>query len=227
MDKKLVARYFLREVMGLAIMGAALFVSAGTIVWWAAWAVLGIMAVWTTATALVIISSNPTLLAERLGPRQGAKSWDLAILSLLGLSQLARYIIAGLDQRFGWTGEISLTLQLVAFILCVLGYAMVVWATAANTFFSQIVRIQTERDHTVVTNGPYRFIRHPGYAGAVVYELFVSVLLTSWWALFVSMLNVVLLIIRTLLEDRTLQAELSGYAEYTHKVRYRLLPGVW
>lgn len=226
-DKKLAVRYFFRETMGLMIMGAALFVSAGTVAWWAAWAALGIMVAWTVGTALVILYISPELLAERLGPRKGTKSWDITILSILGLSQLTRYIIAGLDQRFGWTGEISFAAQFVAFILCALGYALVVWATAANTFFSQIVRIQSERSHTVVTGGPYRFLRHPGYAGAVVYELAVSVLLTSWWAALISILNVALIVLRTLLEDRTLQAELPGYLNYTQRVRYRLLPGIW
>jgi protein-S-isoprenylcysteine O-methyltransferase Ste14 len=102
-----------------------------------------------------------------------------------------------------------------------------VWATAANTFFSRIVRIQPERDHTVVTGGPYRYVRHPAYAGAILYELAVPVLLASWPSLIVSSLNVLLLILRTALEDRTLQAELIGYSDYARRVRVRLLPGIW
>ncbi len=220
-------RYAIRETLGLLVMGVALFWSAGRVDWWPAWAALAVMAAWITATAIVIIRSNPALLAERLGPRKGAKPWDTAIMSLLGLIQLGRYIVAGLDQRYGWTGGLPAAAQIAALALCVLGYALVVWATASNTFFSQIVRIQSERGHAVATGGPYHYVRHPAYAGAILYELAVPVLLASWPALIASGLNVLLLILRTALEDRTLQAELAGYADYARQVRYRLLPGIW
>lgn len=227
MDSKLVARYAIRETMGLVCMGVALFWSAGQIGWWPAWASLGVMLAWTTATAVVILHSSPHLLAERVGPRKGAKLWDSAIMSLLGLTQLARYIVAGLDQRYGWTGGVSVLAQVAALVLCALGYAVFVWATASNAFFSQIVRIQTERGHAVATGGPYRYVRHPGYAGAILFELAVPVLLASGWAFIPSVLGALLLLLRTALEDRTLQAELPGYAGYARQVRYRLLPGLW
>jgi protein-S-isoprenylcysteine O-methyltransferase Ste14 len=227
MDTKLIVRYAIRETLGLVSMGLALFWSAGKIDWWPAWAAIDVMAAWILATAIVIFRLDPTLLAERLGPRKGAKPWDTAIMSIVGLIQLARYIVAGLDQRFGWTGGLPLAAQLAALTLCALGYALFVWATASNAFFSQIVRIQSERGHTVATGGPYRYVRHPAYAGAIVYELAVPLLLASWWALLLSGLNAILLILRTALEDRALQAELAGYVEYTRQVRSRLLPGIW
>jgi protein-S-isoprenylcysteine O-methyltransferase Ste14 len=205
----------------------ALFWPAGRIDWWQGWAAQGVMLAWIAATAYVILRFNPDLLAERLGPRKGSKTWDSVIMILLGLLQLARYIVAGLDQRYGWTGDFSLAAQLAALLLCVLGYAVVVWATASNAFFSQIVRIQPERGHIVVSGGPYRYIRHPGYCGAILYELAVPVLLGSWWVLLISLFSAVLLIVRTALEDRMLQAELPGYADYANKVPDRLLPGVW
>lgn len=227
MDKKLALRYGIRETMGLVIMGVALFWSAGRVDWWPGWAALGVMAAWIIATAYVIFRYNPALLAERLGPRKGAKSWDTAIMSILGLSQLARYILAGFDQRYGWTGGGCLWAQIAALGVCFIGYAVVVWATASNAFFSQIMRVQTERSHTVVTNGPYRYIRHPAYSGAILYELAMPALFTSWWSLLPSLLNATLLILRTRLEDRALQIELDGYPDYTQKVHFRLLPGVW
>jgi protein-S-isoprenylcysteine O-methyltransferase Ste14 len=227
MDGKLITRYAVRETMGVVIMGVALFWSAGKINWWPAWAALAVMAAWVAATGYVILRFNPALLAERLGPRKGAKTWDTAIMSLVGILQLARYIVAGLDQRYGWTGDFPLALQIAALILSVPGYAIVVWATASNAFFSQIVRIQNERDHKVVSSGPYRYIRHPAYAGAILYELAVPLLLASWWALLLSSLSAALLILRTYLEDRTLQTELPGYVDYSRKVAYRLLPGLW
>jgi protein-S-isoprenylcysteine O-methyltransferase Ste14 len=226
-NTKLIARYAIRETMGIAIMGVALLWSAGRIDWWPAWAAMAVMLGWIAGTALVIVRAHPDLLAERLGPRRGAKPWDTAIMSILGLTQLVRYVVAGLDQRFGWTGGLPLVAQIGGLALCALSYALVVWATASNPFFSQIVRIQSERGHTVATGGPYRYVRHPAYVGTIVYELAVPVLLASWWALIPGGLNVVLMILRTDLEARALQAELAGYAQYARQVRHRLLPGIW
>ena len=227
MDRKLIARYAVRETMSLVGMGVALFWSAGRIDWWPAWASLAVMLAWLMATAIIIFRLNPALLAERMGPRKGAKPWDTAIVSSVGLVQLVRYIVAGLDQRYGWTGGFPLAAQIAALTMCVLGYALFVWATVSNVFFSEIVRIQSEREHVVITGGPYHYVRHPAYCGAIVYELAVPILLASWWALIVSGLSTILLILRTALEDRTLQAELTGYADYARRVRYRLLPGIW
>jgi len=155
MDTKLIARYAIYQTLNIVGMGVALFWSAGQIDWWPAWASLAVMLAWMTATAIIIFRSNPDLLAERLGPRKGAKAWDTAINSILGLTTLVRYIIAGLDQRYGWTGGFPLAAQIAALAVCFLGYALFVWATASNAFFSQIVRIQSERGHIVVTGGPY------------------------------------------------------------------------
>ena len=221
-------RYATREILSVAGMGVALFWSAGRLDWWPAWAALAVMAVWTAAMAIIVLHHNPDLLAERLGPRKGEKRWDAAIVPLLGLVTLVRYILAGLDRRYGWAGGLPVAVQLVALVLCALGYdVLFVWATAANTFFSRIMRIQTERGHAVATGGPYRYVRHPAYAGAILYELAVPFLLASWPALVASGLSALLLALRTALEDRTLQAELTGYADYAHQVRYRLLPGIW
>ena len=227
MDKKLITRFAIRESMGILFMGVALFWSAGRIDWWPAWALLAVMLVWVTATAAVILRFNPDLLAERLGPRKGGKRWDTAIMSIVGLLGLARLIVAGLDQRYGWTGGFPLPAQIIALILSFGGYALSVWATASNAFFSQIVRIQTEREHTVAKGGPYQYVRHPAYVGTILFELAVPVLLASWWALIIGGLNAILFVLRTALEDRDLKAELTGYADYAHQVRYRLLPGIW
>ncbi len=227
MNSKIIVRYSIRETLGLVVMGVALFWPAGRLDWWAAWALLAVTLAWSAATAFVILRFNPGLLVERLGPRQGAKSWDTAILSLLGMAQLARCIVAGFDQRYNWTGSFPLSLQLAALAVCLLGYALLVWATASNAFFSQIVRIQTERSHTVASGGPYRYVRHPGYLGALLVELAAPMLLASWWALVLGLLGAVLLVLRTTLEDRALQAELAGYADYARRTPYRLAPGIW
>ncbi len=227
MNSKILARYIIRETTGVVVMGVALFWAAGTINWWPAWAALAVIAAWSAGTAVVILRRNPELLAERLGPRKGAKSWDLAIMSILGLLQLVRYIVAGLDHRYGWSAAFPLMAQIAALIAGGLGYTLMVWSTSVNAFFSQIVRIQSEKGHKVVTSGPYQYLRHPGYFGALLFEFTIGILLGSWWAFGISLIGVVLLVMRTSLEDRTLQNELPGYAEYAQKVRYRLVPGIW
>jgi protein-S-isoprenylcysteine O-methyltransferase Ste14 len=143
------------------------------------------------------------------------------------LLQLARYIFAGLDFRYGWTGGFPAGVQIAALAVSLLGYAIIPWAMANNRFFSQIVRIQSDRGHSVSTGGPYRLVRHPSYVGMILFELAMPVMLASWGSLLISLGNVILLVVRTALEDRTLSVELPGYAEYAVKTRYRLLPGVW
>jgi protein-S-isoprenylcysteine O-methyltransferase Ste14 len=227
MDAKVVALYILDQILSLVGVGVALFWSAGSIDWWPAW---GVLAVWLSlfvAMDLLLLRFNPGLMAERLAPPKGAKRWDRAILSFLRLTQLLRYILAGLDQRNGWTSEFPLAAQLAGLTVCVLGNAMLLWAMVSNSFFSQIVRIQADRGHTVAIGGPYRVVRHPAYVGMILFELAISTLLASWWALAAGGLCASLLILRTALEDRTLQAELEGYGEYARRVRYRLVPGIW
>lgn len=222
-----IARFLVREAMGLLMLAAILFLSAGRLDWVMGWALVGITFLWASATALVLILRSPDLIAERLGPRKGAKTWDTAIMSIVGLATIARCMVAGLDVRFGWTTGISLPFQIATLAVAVLGYALVVWATASNAFFSQIVRIQKERGHTVATGGPYRFVRHPGYVGTILFELAVPVMLGSLWALIPGGLSALLFVVRTALEDKTLLDDLDGYREYAERTRYRLLPGIW
>jgi protein-S-isoprenylcysteine O-methyltransferase Ste14 len=135
--------------------------------------------------------------------------------------------VAGLDERFGWSPPFAAGLHVGGALGVVLGFALFLWAMAANAFFSEGVRIQTDRGHKVATQGPYRTVRHPGYVGAMLAEAATPVLLGSLWALIPAAGSVLCYVIRTALEDRTLVAELPGYAEYTTRTRYRLLPGIW
>jgi protein-S-isoprenylcysteine O-methyltransferase Ste14 len=227
MNIKLIALYILDQVLSLAGMGVALFWSAGRMDWQPAWAAIAVWIAWFAAMDIIILRLNPNLMAERLSPPKGAKNWDRALLSILRLTELARYILAGLDVRYGWTGRFPLTAQMAAILVCLLSSALFSWAMASNTYFSQIVRIQSEQGHAVASGGPYRYVRHPGYVGMILFELAISTLLASWWAIVAGGCCAILLILRTALEDRTLQAELDGYKEYACKVRYRLAPGVW
>jgi protein-S-isoprenylcysteine O-methyltransferase Ste14 len=227
MNAKIITLYILDQILSLVGVGVILFWSAGRIDWWAAWAVIGVWLVWFTAMDIIILRFNPGLMIERLAPPKGAKTWDRTILSILRLTELARYVLAGLDQRYGWTSGFPVTAQIAALVVCILSSALFCWAMGSNNFFSQIVRIQTDQGHVVATGGPYRYVRHPGYVGMILLELAISSLLASWWAIVAGGLCAALLILRTALEDRTLQTELAGYADYARQVRYRLLPGIW
>ena len=140
---------------------------------------------------------------------------------------LVTLVVAGLDRRWGWRPELPLAWALIGAALLALASAFAAYAMLTNRFFSGVVRIQHERGHTVVTDGPYRWVRHPGYAGGVVGQIALPLLLGSLWALIPGVLTAGLTILRTTLEDRTLCTELPGYAEYAQRARYRLLPGVW
>jgi protein-S-isoprenylcysteine O-methyltransferase Ste14 len=225
--KRGVIRWAVREIMGVVMLGLLLFLTANTVNWRAGWAMVFVMAAWVIGTAIVVVPHYPELLAERVGPKKGAKTWDTLLLSLYGLVMMIMWIVAGFDVRYSWSNEIGTVGQGAAMLLVIAGYSMVVWATGVNAFFSQVVRIQTERGHTVVTTGPYKFVRHPAYSGSVLLVLSSPIMLGSWWALIPGVICAVLMIVRTALEDRTLQAELSGYSAYAQRTRYRLLPGVW
>ena len=129
--------------------------------------------------------------------------------------------------RFGWTGTVPVALHLGGLLVNMLGYALFLWAMVSNAFFAEGVRIQDERAHRVATDGPYRYVRHPGYAGAIVAGLATPFLLGSLWALIPAALSAGLYVVRTGLEDRTLMQELPGYIEYAERTRFRLFPGVW
>jgi protein-S-isoprenylcysteine O-methyltransferase Ste14 len=227
MDKKILARYTIREMMGVVTVALALFIPAATVNWPQAWLAVLLTLAWVIATAWVILRVHPALLAERLGPRKGAQRWDMFILSAMGLLQLLRYILAGLDHRLGWTSAFPMPIQIAGLLLAALGYALTVWATGSNAFFSQVVRLQQERGQRVVDSGPYARVRHPAYVGMILVEFGLALLLNSLPALAIGLLDAALLVARTRLEDGLLQAALEGYAEYTQRVRFRLFPGIW
>ena len=217
-----------RGVLGIVISGVLLFVSSGDWRWGMAWAYLGIALGGITASIALLARHDPALLVERSRIRKGTKRWDKAlVVPIVLVLPLALLIVAGLDRRFAWSPDIAATGQIAALAAMVLGYAVVVWGMLANTFFAATVRIQAERGHQVISGGPYRYVRHPGYVGAVVADLAMPIALGSLWALIPGGLAAALLVLRTGLEDRTLRRELSGYQDYTGRVRYRLLPGIW
>jgi len=223
-----VARWVARELSGTAMAGLILYVTSGRWDWIMGWALVGVYAATFAAQAIILIPRSPELLAERSERmRQDTKSWDKTLLPFYGVSTLALLVVAGLGQRFNWSPGLPSWVQYSGLALALIGNGLVTWAMAANAFFAFSVRIQTERGQSVATGGPYGAIRHPGYAGASLFALGTALLLGSAWSLIPAAAAVLLLVIRTSLEDRTLKAELEGYADYAGRTRFRLLPGMW
>jgi protein-S-isoprenylcysteine O-methyltransferase Ste14 len=224
----LVLKALPRLTIYFILLAASLFVPAGRIDWPMAWVYFGIMLIITFAGMWTM---DPGLIGERMhgvrgGP--GAKKWDRVFVALIGtVGTFATPVVAGLDLRFTGSRPVGPGAEITAAVLVAAGFGLVYWAMTVNRFFSAVVRIQTERGHAVVTSGPYRVVRHPGYVGAVVYELALPVMLGSLWALIPAAAAAAVFVVRTVLEDRTLRAELPGYEEYAARVRWRLLPGVW
>ncbi len=221
-----VTRWLIREIFGVIFVALTLFIPANTLNWPMAWALVGVYAVWVGVNAAILIPRNPELLVERTR-RKGAKSWDMVLMSIIGLTTIAKHITAGLDIRNGWTAGISLPVQIIMLVIAVLGYSLGSWAMITNAFFSLTVRIQDDRGQSVITGGPYRIVRHPAYLGTFAFELVTPIMLGSWWALIPGGLAAALFVVRTALEDKTLHEELDGYGEFAQQTRYRLLPGIW
>jgi len=197
--------------------------------WWEAWiyAIIGILGF--AISRGLAARRHPDLLAERARylQHEDAKPWDKLLSPLVGLGGGLIPLVAGLDALFDWSPPFSLPVKILALVIILAGYALGSYALIENRFFSGMVRIQTDRGHQIVSSGPYRWIRHPGYAGALLTYLATPIFLDSRWAFLPVMFITIVLVIRTSMEDKVLQDELEGYHDYARRVRYRLLPGVW
>jgi protein-S-isoprenylcysteine O-methyltransferase Ste14 len=226
--KKGALRWLLRETLGNLILILMLFGIVGRWDWWNGWALSAVYLLWSLGSIIFILPVNPRMLAERARPQKGGKKWDFVMVALMGVFVLVTYTVACLDVRFGWATPFPLPVQILGLVFAILGYdVLVIWAMIANAYFTAIIRIQTDRQHTVASGGPYRYVRHPGYVGTILCYLATPFLLGSPWAMIPAVLASGILIARTALEDQTLQKELSGYTEYACQTRYRLIPGVW
>lgn len=204
-----------------------LFLSAGKLNWVWGWVYLAVYVVSLSFNALFLLRISPETVAERGKIKSDAKRWDKLLGILIGIPTLASLVVAGLDERFGWGPELPTALHIAGLAVSLLGGVLFNWALISNAYFSRVVRIQSDRGHAVATNGPYRFIRHPGYVGMLLSLPGTLIMLGSLWALIPAALVTIAYIIRTALEDKTLHEELPGYREYAAQTRYRLLPGIW
>lgn len=221
-----VIRRFVQIAALILIQAVLLFASAGRLNWIAGWIYMGLYLVFLAINTLLLVPKGTALIEER-GRMQIPKKWDRAVITVYGVSGLALLAVAGLDNRLAWTPPLGWRIQLVALALMAAGLGLFSWGMATNAYFSATVRIQEERGHRVVSSGPYRFVRHPGYSGIILFSLVTPILLESNWAFIPAIVLIGSIIARTWFEDRTLQVELDGYQEYTRRVRFRLIPGVW
>ena len=197
--------------------------------WWEAWVYALTYILGFVISRLLMMRRHPDLAAERAQTlhQADAEPWDKRIAPLLGVSGVLLVLIAGFDMRFGWSPAFSLPLKIFALLLILAGNVISSYALIENRFFSGSVRLQKDRGQHVVSSGPYRWVRHPGYAGALLYYLAAPFFLDSIWVMIPAVCYIILMIIRTGLEDKFLSEKLEGYSEYAKQVRYRLLPGIW
>lgn len=213
----------LQSLLVPVVLGSILFGSAGR---WDVPFFWGFIAVLSLAAWTVVATTDPDLLRERAHPAPGGE--DRALRSRALPFFLAHLVAAGLDVgRFHWSSAMPTTVQAAALLGLAGAMALDVWSIRTNRFFSPVVRIQEERGHHIITSGPYRWLRHPGYAAAVVMMICSGAALGSWWSMAPLVVPLLLIVRRTALEDRFLRANLGGYAEYSSRVPWRLLPWIW
>ena len=221
-------RLIISTTVSLLILVLCLFLPAGTWAWTRGWLFLGVLLASSTLLTLYLLRVNPDVIAGRVNRHERPRRWDLLLGLLVALpAMLAIPIVSALDDgRYHWS-RLPWWGCALGYALLLVGFAGLTWAQAVNKFFEPSVRIQTDRGHHVIDTGPYAIIRHPGYAFGFAFFLGIPLALGSLWGLIPAMLMSAFVVVRTVLEDRTLQNELPGYKEYAERVRYRLIPGVW
>jgi len=228
-EKKLVRSWIFQSALFLIVYLPVFFLTAGDWKWEWGRVFYITLAVFLIAHPLLLIPINPQLLAERARGTQtvDTKSWDRVLtMTAGGVFPFGSQLLGALDHRFGWS-SLPQGIQLTGAVVTSIGYGLFLWAMVSNAFFSEGVRIQTERGHTVCESGPYQYVRHPGYVGSILSIIGIPLMLGSLWAIIPASLAGAAFILRTALEDYTLQLELEGYAAYALRVKYKLISGVY
>lgn len=219
-----------RNVSLAIITSGLLFLGAGTLDWPWGWVFSLVFLLCWIGLSAALARWNPELLNER-GKRNrdmtGTKRWDWVLLSVYSIVIISQPVVAGFDHRYGWSAEVNPVVLLAGNLIIIAAMALMAWAMVVNRFFDVTVRVGERQGHRVISSGPYRYVRHPGYAALVVIFIAMPVALGTWTALIPGVLGIVDFFIRTAMEDRALQAELPGYAEYARQTRWRLIPGLW
>jgi len=229
-DQTASPRQWVRLVVVYLLIPLILLICGGDLGWWQAWIYSLLILVAGIGGRIWAEQRHPGLTAERQNIEniRNAKVWDKVLAPLMAVSiGYPMVIVAGLDHRCNWSPEFPLWLSVIGFILIAFGYAFAAWAVLENRFFSSAVCIQTERGHVVCDTGPYRIVRHPGYSGNILPLFGIVLALGSAWSLIPAAVATIITVIRTVLEDQTLQEELPGYRDYARRVSFRLIPGIY
>lgn len=220
------ARAIIASYVGVLVYASLVFLAAGKLAYWQGILYL-VLALLGATLSHLLVPSGSELTASRAREAKEGESWDKRLLGVYSLVTVVMFVVAGLDSgRFGWSGPVPLGVTVVGAVLMVSGQTLFALAKRENEFFSSTVRIQSERDHRVCDTGPYRFVRHPGYLGMLMALLAFPLVMNSYWAFVPALIAATLLVVRTVLEDRFLSAELLGYSEYAAKTKWRLVPGL-
>ena len=225
-----IPRYWVRSIITYLLIPLALLISGWDLGWYQGWLYSAVIVIAGIGPRIWAEKRHPGLMEERdkFGKAQDVKSWDKVLSILMAVSlTFPLFIVAGLDHHFGWSPVFPTWLNILGFVLIVLGYTFAGWALTENRFFSTVVRIQTDRGHMVCDSGPYRIVRHPGYAGNILALPGIVLALGSVWTIIPIIVALIIAVIRTTLEDKTLHEELQGYRDYASRVRYRLIPGLF
>jgi len=224
----MIGKLLLQNLIWIVAMGALLFVPAGTLHWPAAWVFLGTIAILGVSCGLWLARTDPALLAERMHPMMQSNQplADKIFMLAFGLVALSWFLVIGFDERMH-ASHVPTALQAMGLAMLLGSAGFIMWVMHENSFAAPVVKLQTERDHRVVSTGPYAWVRHPMYSGSVLFFAGAPLLLGSWWGVAMLPLFTALFSIRTRIEERALIAGLPGYADYAARVRYRLLPGLW
>jgi protein-S-isoprenylcysteine O-methyltransferase Ste14 len=227
--KALLGKALLEVLAEFAVFAALLFVSAGTLLWPAGWAFLALFFSFALALVLWLAREEPELLEERMSSpmQRGQPLWDKAFVAAVMVLFVVWLILMPLDAvRFGWS-EVPDWLQILGALGLVLSFCIMFLTFRENAYLALVVKVQEERGQSVVSTGPYRYVRHPMYASMFLFLPGSALLLGSWWGLMLCAVLLGLLVWRIPLEERMLENGLTGYEEYERKVRYRLIPRVW
>jgi protein-S-isoprenylcysteine O-methyltransferase Ste14 len=224
----MIVKWLLQNLIWVVALGVLLFVAAGTLHWPAAWVFLVTSAVIGIGFGWWLAKTDPALLAERMRPmmQKNQPAADKKFMLVFGVIALIWFLAIGFDKRMH-ASDIPVALQALGLAMLLLTTGFIMWVMRENSYAAPVVKVQTERGHRVVSTGPYAWVRHPMYSGTILFFVGVPLLLGSWWGVALSPLFVILFAVRSGIEERALIAGLPGYADYTRRVRYRLVPGLW
>jgi protein-S-isoprenylcysteine O-methyltransferase Ste14 len=213
----------IRSLSMLIVLGLTFFLTAWTLMYWEGWAYIFVLGIPMFIFGMYLFKHDPKLLERRMRTKEKHKEQKL-VIKLSFLSLPLNFILPGLDKRFDWS-KVPIMIEIIAFVLVLIGYVMTISVLKANSYASRIVEV--EKGQKVISNGPYAIVRHPMYSSIIILYLSSPIALGSYWTLIPTFIYLIILIFRIFGEEKVLLEELEGYREYTKKVKYRLIPGIW